>query len=87
MDPSTAPLTLWLQGGPGSSSLFGVFEVNGPFRCIYNEANNTGQGRDTQLDLNPYSWTREVNMIYLDQPAGTGQVENTKMTYFPLFLR
>lgn len=41
-NPETAPVVLWLQGGPGGSSLFGLFVENGPimvdkdFKCEYN---------------------------------------------------
>lgn len=57
-----APLVLWLQGGPGGSSLFGLFVENGPFSV------------DSDIKLVPreYSWHRNHNMLYIDNPVGTG---------------
>ncbi|ESZ93510.1 serine carboxypeptidase [Sclerotinia borealis F-4128] len=43
---SEAPLTVWINGGPGSSSMIGLFEENGP--CYIN-----GEG---EVINNPYSW-------------------------------
>ncbi len=55
---------LWLNGGPGSSSIgAGLMFENGP--CWVNP-----QGNDTVW--NPYSWNEKVNIIYLEEPAGTG---------------
>ncbi|MCJ1433976.1 hypothetical protein MMC27_003341 [Xylographa pallens] len=61
-DPSTAPLSVWINGGPGSSSMIGLFQENGP--C----------GIDANGDVvnNPYSWSTVSNMIYIDQPTQTG---------------
>ncbi|KAI0694524.1 serine carboxypeptidase [Cytidiella melzeri] len=60
---STAPLAIWLNGGPGSSSMIGLFQENGPCR-ITNDSSS--------VTLNPQSWNNEVNMLYLDQPVGVG---------------
>ena len=63
-NPSTAPLALWLNGGPGCSSMIGLFQENGP--CTFNNVSGT-----TPV-LNPNSWNSFANMIYVDQPIGTG---------------
>lgn len=62
-DPETKPLVIWLNGGPGCSSLEGLFQEIGPFKVA--------PGGE-KLHLNPYSWHREANVMFLDQPVGTG---------------
>ena len=57
-DPSTAPLTVWINGGPGSSSMIGLFQENGP--C--------GIDADGNVVNNPYSWSNASNMIF-SKPA------------------
>ncbi|KAH1098511.1 hypothetical protein J1N35_015432 [Gossypium stocksii] len=62
VDPASKPLVLWLNGGPGCSSLgVGAFSENGPFRP-------SGE----VLVKNEYSWNREANMLYLEAPVGVG---------------
>ncbi|CAG9989010.1 unnamed protein product [Clonostachys byssicola] len=62
-DPLHDPFIIWLNGGPGGSSMFGLFREIGP--CLTNSYNN-----DTIS--NPHSWTNFANVLFLDQPAGTG---------------
>jgi len=62
-NPSTAPLAIWLNGGPGCSSMIGLFQENGPCQ-FYNGASSP--------TLNPNSWNKYANMLYIDQPIGTG---------------
>ena len=61
--PSTDPILLWLTGGPGCSSELALFTENGP--CKVNS-----EGTDTTN--NPYSWNTQANLLYIDQPPGTG---------------
>ena len=61
-EPSTDPLVLWLTGGPGCSSELAIFIENGPYKM-----DMVGD-----LELNPYSWHKNANMLYVDNPIGTG---------------
>ncbi|KAK3118025.1 hypothetical protein LTR53_000062 [Teratosphaeriaceae sp. CCFEE 6253] len=67
-DPANAPLAIWLNGGPGGSSLLGALSENGP--CfVGNDSNSTY--------LNPHSWNNEVNLLFIDQPVGVGYSYDT----------
>ncbi|XP_044463150.1 serine carboxypeptidase 24-like [Mangifera indica] len=62
--PEKKPLVLWLNGGPGCSSVaYGASEEIGPFRI-----NRTG----SSLYLNKYPWNKEANILFLESPAGVG---------------
>ncbi|KAL8970015.1 MAG: hypothetical protein Q9197_004047 [Variospora fuerteventurae] len=62
-DPANAPLSIWMNGGPGSSSMIGLFQEIGP--CTIN-------GDSNSTTLNPWAWNNEVNMLYIDQPNQVG---------------
>ncbi|KAL3623939.1 Serine carboxypeptidase-like 29 [Castilleja foliolosa] len=63
-DPSSKPLVLWLNGGPGCSSIaFGLAEEIGPFHV---------EKDGKTLYLNPYSWNKVANILFLDSPVGVG---------------
>lgn len=63
-NPESKPLLLWLNGGPGCSSIaYGAAEEIGPFHI-----RNDGK----TLYLNPYSWNKEANLLFLESPAGVG---------------
>ena len=67
------PLLIWLNGGPGCSSMDGLFLENGPFR--FDES-------DTKIYLNPYSWHKApAYVLYVDQPVGTGLSFTKKKKY------
>ncbi|XP_045831970.1 serine carboxypeptidase-like 42 [Trifolium pratense] len=72
--PHQKPLTLWLNGGPGCSSIGGgAFTELGPFF-----PNGDGRG----LRKNSMSWNRASNLLFVESPAGVGwSYSNTASDY------
>ncbi|KAJ1772351.1 Cell death protease [Coemansia sp. RSA 1843] len=68
-------LVLWLNGGPGCTSLDGLFMENGPYK--FDSAN--------RIKFRDYSLTQQFDVLYIDQPFGTGfsvsNVDNYKTSF------
>ncbi|XP_070376941.1 venom serine carboxypeptidase-like isoform X2 [Dermacentor albipictus] len=69
--PWDKPLLLWLQGGPGKSSLFGQFLENGPL----------GINASGTLYHRHHTLVKQFHVIYLDQPVGSGYSFDTGGRY------
>jgi len=61
-NPATDPIILWLQGGPGCSSLFGSWVEMGP--VLIQSAGG--------FKSNQYTWNKNASMLFIDSPVGTG---------------
>jgi carboxypeptidase D len=53
---------IWLNGGPGCSSEDGAMMEIGPFRVK----------SDGNLEYNDGAWNEFANVLFVDQPVGTG---------------
>ena len=67
-NPSVDPLLIWINGGPGCSSMIGAFTENGPYNLKYNKTYDP----KFKFEKNEYSWNQKANVLYIDQPVGTG---------------
>ncbi|KAE8732679.1 Serine carboxypeptidase 3 [Hibiscus syriacus] len=56
------PVVIWLTGGPGCSSELALFYENGPFHL----------SKNLSLVWNDYGWDKASNILFVDQPTGTG---------------
>ncbi|MCE0481680.1 Serine carboxypeptidase-like 50, partial [Datura stramonium] len=66
---SETPILIWLQGGPGCSSMLGNFYELGPWRVSSSHGQNV---EHLSLERNPGSWNRIFGLLFLDNPIGTG---------------
>ncbi|KAL7002424.1 Serine carboxypeptidase-like 34, variant 2 [Sarracenia purpurea var. burkii] len=63
-EPEAKPLLLWLNGGPGCSSIgYGEAEELGPF---------FPQKDKVDLKFNKYTWNKEANLLFVESPVGVG---------------
>lgn len=69
--PESDPIVLWLNGGPGSSSLIGLLTENGQIVTNDDSLTETIDGIP-QVFVNDYAWTTVSNVIYLESPKGVG---------------
>ncbi|CAG9956897.1 unnamed protein product [Clonostachys rosea f. rosea IK726] len=61
-DPANDPVVLWLNGGPGCSSMIGLFNELGPSAILSNQT----------IVRNEYAWNNNASVIFIDQPVNTG---------------
>ena len=63
-DPTNDPFIIWLTGGPGCSSMLALLGENGPYFLKNNSY--------TELEINPFSWNNNSNIMWIDNPSGSG---------------
>lgn len=61
-NPEKDPVSIWLQGGPGSSAFLGLLTEVGPYNLDVNG----------KLEKREFSWNRNSSVIFVDNPVGTG---------------
>ncbi|KAJ7078454.1 alpha/beta-hydrolase [Mycena belliarum] len=69
----TDPWIIWLNGGPGSSSIIGLMTENGPLQVTGNFS----------IVQNDFSWNKLADTIWVDQPVGTGYATSDINGYVP----
>ena len=69
---SKAPLLIWLQGGPGASSMFSLFHEIGPFELTKEEQSKHKVHGKIKLSKRALSWNNKYSLLFIDNPVGAG---------------
>ncbi|KAJ3513644.1 hypothetical protein NMY22_g14978 [Coprinellus aureogranulatus] len=70
---SHEPWGIWLNGGPGTSSMYGLFYENGPIAL----------SKDNEASERQYSWDKIADYFWVDQPVGVGYSTSASDGYVP----
>ena len=71
-NPDTAPVIIWLEGGPGGSSVGTLFSCLGPLEV------KDYPKEDKRARIRELSWNQKANVVFPDYPLGTGFSINTE---------
>uniref|UniRef100_A0A162AFG6 Uncharacterized protein n=1 Tax=Daucus carota subsp. sativus TaxID=79200 RepID=A0A162AFG6_DAUCS len=74
---SEDPLLIWISGGPGCSSFRAFMYQLGPLTIDYDDTTK----EIPDLHLNPYSWTKFANIIFMDVPITGFSYSKSPETY------
>lgn len=67
------PLIMWLQGGPGSSSMFGAYcETGAKLMKVDTSTVDPKNGGKAYFEANPFTWAKYGTVLYVDNPIGAG---------------
>ncbi|KAH8128957.1 hypothetical protein FP744_10007598 [Trichoderma asperellum] len=75
-DPANDPIIIWMNGGPGSTSMLGLFNEMGA--CWLEPGANTTVPND-------FAWNNNASVLFLDQPAGVGLSSRAEGSPVPAF--
>jgi carboxypeptidase C (cathepsin A) len=70
-NPFNKKLLVWLNGGPGCSSMVGMMWENGPF-TIHDAVDPVSNKLDYKLERNRFSWNEAADIVFVEQPIRTG---------------
>ena len=77
--PNTINSLISIDGGPGCSSMDGLWLENGPLHLTSPSASGKS---DWTIEANPFSWHKSpAYVVYIDQPVGTGLSFTRSKTY------
>ena len=75
-DPSTDPVVMWLNGGPGASGIIGMLTELGQLQTVPSPGDPAGApaaaGAAPTLYHNKFAWTKSASLFTIEQPKGVG---------------